>query len=119
MPDSSSGVPTPGLKIDTTTSDDSTVVSLSGRLTAEATAKLKDEVKSLFPRSKRLVLDLSALSFMDSSGLGAVVSIYISARHAGCELRLINLSKQVRELLRLTRVLSLFETCGVYNIRMP
>ena len=55
---------------------------------------------------------------MDSSGLGAVVGVYVTAKKAGCDLQLINLSKRVRELLGLTNLLSVFETTGQYFIKM-
>jgi anti-anti-sigma regulatory factor len=55
---------------------------------------------------------------MDSSGLGGVVSVYISARKAGCPFQLINLSTRVRELLGLTNLLAVFETTGRYFIKM-
>ena len=72
----------------------------------------------LLARKKRIVLDLSELGRMDSSGLGAIVAIYVSAKAAGCELELINLNKQIRELLRLTNLLSVFAECGQQGIRM-
>ena len=49
----------------------------SGWLTAEFTAKFKSEVKALVPGAKRLVLDLAPLTYMDSSGIGAVVGIFL------------------------------------------
>jgi len=99
--------------------EDATVVQCSGRLTLDFTATLKSEVKNLIPQSKRIVLDLTGLAFMDSSGLGAIVSLYVSAKKAGCELGLINFNKQVRELLGITHVLSVFESIGQCNVRIP
>ena len=113
-----SNVPTSRLKLDVHTTEDATAVRLSGRLTADAAATFKEEVKALIPQSKRLVLDLSEVAYMDSSGLGAVVSVYISAKKAGCDLQLINLSKRVKELLGLTNLLSVFETTGQYFVKM-
>ncbi|MGE5326802.1 MAG: STAS domain-containing protein [Deltaproteobacteria bacterium] len=91
---------------------DETVVVCSGWLTAEFTAKFKSEVKSLLPGPKRLVLDLAPLTYMDSSGIGAVVSVYVSARTAGCAFRTANMSRHVRELFKMTHLLSLFEATG-------
>ena len=85
---------------------------MQGRLTADVAAILRNEVKSLIPHTKRIVLDLSALTRMDSSGLGRLAGLYVSCRTAGCELRLINLSKHVSELLGMTNLLSMFEACG-------
>jgi len=106
------------LKLEASQQDGGTLLRLSGRLAYDEAAAFKDEVKRRIPQAKRIVLDLTDLTFMDSSGLGAIVSVYVSAKAGGCELGLINLNKQIRELLRFTRVLSLFEPCGRYPIRM-
>ena len=111
-------VPASRLKLDVHTAEDATVVRLSGNLTRDDIAAFKEKVKALIQQSKRLVLDLSEVAYMDSSGLGAVVSVYISAKKAGCDLQLINLSKRVRELLGMTHLLSVFETTGQYFIKM-
>jgi len=113
------GVSASRLKLEVSEQDGVTMLRLSGRLTLADTAAFKDEVKRRLPQTKRIALDLTDLTFMDSSGLGAIVSVYVSAKAAGCELGLINLNKQLRELLRFTRVLSLFEACGQYPMRMP
>jgi len=114
--------PVPGsasrLKLEVSDDDGVATVRLSGRLVLAETAAFKGEVKRRIPQAKRIVLDLTDLTFMDSSGLGAIVSLYVSTKAAGCELGLINLNKQLRELLRFTRVLSLFEACGQYPMRM-
>ena len=110
--------PTSRLKLDVSTVEDATVVRLSGNLTRDDAPSFKEQVKALIPQTKRLVLDLSEVVYMDSSGLGAVVSVYISAKKAGCDLQLINLSKRVRELLGLTNLLSVFETTGQYFVKM-
>ena len=112
------GVSASRLKVEVSDQNGVTVVRLSGRLVYAETAAFKDEVKRRMPQAKRIVLDLTDLTFMDSAGLGVIVSLYVSAKAAGCELGLINLNKQLRELLRFTRVLSLFEVCGQYPMKM-
>jgi anti-sigma B factor antagonist len=92
------------------------VVKCAGRLTAENSAVLKSHVRSMIPQAKRLVLDLTDLVSMDSSGLGTVVGLYVSARHAKCEFELVNLSKKVRELLGLSNLLGVFEDCGKFGV---
>lgn len=106
-------------RIQIVTKDGETRVRCSGRLNSEASEGFKSDVKALIPQTRRLVLDLTDLTHMDSSGLGALVSIYVSCKNAKCELELINLSRNVRELLGLTKVLSLFEACGAYMVKMP
>jgi anti-anti-sigma factor len=99
--------------------EDATVVCCTGRLTTETSQLLKTEVKVLLPNKRRVILDLTDLGYMDSSGLGALVGLYISAKGARCELQLVNLSPRIRELLSLTNVLSVFESSGRYGTRMP
>jgi len=94
-------------------------VKCTGRLTSEWTPVPKDEVKALLPVAGTVVLDLTEGSYMDSSGLGAVVSLYVSGKRVGCELRLINFNQRVRELLGLTHLLSALEACGEYLIKLP
>lgn len=111
--------PPTGLKLRVNPRDDATMVVCSGRLTASVTPQFRAEISELIPKTKRVVLDLSALSFMDSSGLGSLVSLYVTARRSGCGLELINLSGHVRKLLGLTNMLSIFESCGQYYTKMP
>jgi len=98
---------------------ETTVVRCRGNLTAEVTESFREEIKALIPQSREIVLDLTEVRHMDSSGLGSVVRLYVSARSANCDLRLINFNKRVRQLLGLTNLLSVFETCGEFRIRMP
>ncbi len=107
------------LRLETRSGSDGPTVRCLGRLTSDSAAFLKSAVKPLMPGAKCVTLDLSGLTFMDSAGLGAVVSLYVSAKSAHCGLRLINLNQHVKKLLGLTKVLSLFEACGEYLIKMP
>ena len=97
------------LKLHTSVGEDATVVRCTGRLTIETSELLKTEVRPLLMNKRRVILDLSDLAQMDSIGLGAMVGLYISARRAGCELQLVNLSPRIRELLSMTNIVSLFE----------
>jgi anti-anti-sigma factor len=110
--------PASGMNLRISTQEDATVVVCAGQLTAEVKEEFKAEISALIPKASRIVLDLSNVSYMDSSGLGTVVGLYVSARKAGVELQLINLSQRVRELLGMTNVLSVFESCGQYFVRM-
>jgi len=119
MPANTAEAPATGLKLRIRTTEGVTVVECHGRLTAEIAATFKEEVRGLLPQAKRVVLELGKVTYMDSSGLGAVVGLYVSAKKSGCELQLNNLTKRIRELLGMTKLLSVFETCGQYPIRMP
>ena len=112
-------VPASGLELKVYIEEGATVVRCSGQLTAGLTANLKEQVKELIPRAKLIVLDLTDLQHIDSSGLGTIVALYVSARRANCDLRLISFNKRMRELLGMTNLLSVFEACGQYFIRMP
>lgn len=116
---SPASLPAPGLELAVHIQDGATVVRCSGRLIAGVTATFRDRVRELMPGARVIVLDLTDLEHMDSSGLGAVVGLYVSARRAGCELRLVNFNKRIRELLGMTNLLSVFEACGQYFTKMP
>ena len=94
-------------------------VRCTGKLIAGNTEILQTEVRSLLPGAKRIVLDLTDLGYMDSSGLGSIIGLYVSVKSAGGRLEVINLSARVRQLFSITNVLSLFEVCGEQNIRLP
>jgi anti-sigma B factor antagonist len=114
-----SSVPVRTLTLDTFPWEDATVVRCSGRLTVETSQALKMKVKPLLPDRRRVILDLTHLVQMDSSGLGVLVALYISAKGAKCELELVNLSPRVRELLGLTNLLRIFEDCARNGTRFP
>jgi anti-sigma B factor antagonist len=75
-----------------------------GRITIETSNVFKSEVKSLAPNNKSVLADMSAVTYVDSSGLGAVLGTYVSAKSAGCELKLVNVHPHVRDLLNLTHL---------------
>ena len=97
--------------------DDCAEVRCSGRLVAGVNDRLYTEVSQLIPSCKRILLDLTDLTHMDSSGLGTLVRLYVSAKSAGCALLLFNIGKPIRQLLGITHLLSVFEVIGNNNIR--
>ena len=112
-------ISTPGLNLHIATHADTVVVNCRGNLTFETSDFVKREVKSRMPDKGRMVLDLSELTRMDSSGLGAVVALYLSARNKSCDFELMNLNKQIRDLLAISNLLSIFETVGRHGMRIP
>jgi anti-anti-sigma factor len=94
-------------------------VECRGPLTLEYAQRFKEEVKRLIGVNQRVVLDLTGVSRMDSSGLGTIVSLYVSARSRNCRLEVINLNQRVRELFALSNLFAIFETCGRDGIRIP
>jgi len=85
------------------------VVRCSGRINSNTTDLLKVTVRSLMLENKTVVLDLGNVSYMDSSGLGALVGLYVSAKRSSCSLKLVKLSDRLKELLSITRLAPLFE----------
>jgi anti-anti-sigma factor len=107
------------LRLQTQHRDDATVIECAGSLTLENVAALKSHGKTVIPQSRRIVLDLKEVTRMDSAGLGAVVGLYVSARRAKCDLLLINYNKSIRDLLGITQLLSVFESCAQSGMRFP
>jgi anti-sigma B factor antagonist len=119
MPVDPANVSAGGLELRTFTQGDVLVVACAGKLISENAAHLKNHVKAMMPREKRIALELIEITRMDSAGLGTLVGLYISAKNANCELRLVNLSKPVRDLLGLSHLLSVFEAQGSCGTRLP
>ena len=101
-----------GFRVQHREGEDCTTVECFGRLTSENVPLLKDAMREACGRKGRIVLDLKEVPMMDSSGLGAVVTLHVSARTRGCQLEVVNASKQILELFSIANVLSLFESTG-------
>jgi anti-anti-sigma factor len=101
-----------GFRVQRRESEDCTVVECFGRLTIENVPLLRDAMREVCERKGRIVLDLQEVPMMDSSGLGAIVTLHVSARTRGCRLEVVNASKQILEIFSITNVLSLFEGAG-------
>ena len=102
-------IPTPSLKLTTEKTRDATIVHCTGRITSATNAVLQETVRGLIPDNKHIILDLTGVEYIDSSGLGALVALYVSGRRADCKIDLVNLGQRIKELLRITRLASLFE----------
>lgn len=91
--------------------DGVSVVALDGRIVlGEETSSLRDKVKSLVGEGKKtVVLNMNGVTMIDSSGLGALVAAYTSAKAGGATLRLCNLGAHFNQLLQMTRLLTVFE----------
>lgn len=88
-----------------------TTVTCHGRLVSENSAQIKEIVKPLLPLGGRIVIDLSDVNYIDSSGLGALVGLKISATKQGMViLEFVNMAPRVLELLRLTNLAHLLSS---------
>jgi anti-sigma B factor antagonist len=86
------------------------VVDCSGRLVfGEESASLREVVKKLVLQSPKVVLNLHEVNYIDSGGLGTLVSLYTTARNAGGSVKLARLSQRVGDLLQVTKLLTIFE----------
>jgi len=102
-------IPIPELQLETSRTQDEILVRCTGRITSTSSAMLHTTVRSLIPETKRVVLDLTDVSYMDSSGLGAIVGIYLSAKRHQRELKLINLNQRLKDLFRIMNLAKVFE----------
>jgi anti-anti-sigma factor len=88
-----------------------TTIICHGRVVSQTSDQLKAVVKPLIPKGGKIVLDLTGVNYMDSSGLGTLVGLKVSAMKEGyCKLELVNLSARVKELLRLSNLTQLFSS---------
>jgi anti-sigma B factor antagonist len=92
--------------------DDVVVLDLSGRITiGEGTVILRDTIRKLLEAGDRkFILNLSNCDYIDSSGLGELVTSFTTVRNAGGELKLVNLTRRVQDLLQITKLLTVFES---------
>ena len=101
------------MSIDFTTrqSDDITIVDLKGRITlGEGSVTVRDTVHDLLSKGqKRILLNLGDVNYIDSSGLGELVSAFTAARKQGGELKLLNLTKKIHDLLQITKLYTVFD----------
>jgi anti-anti-sigma factor len=88
-----------------------TTIECHGKLVSDNTAEIRALVQPLIQRGGRIVLDLTDLEYLDSSGLGALVGLKVSAINRGlCVLELVNLTPRVKKLLSITNLLQLFSS---------
>ncbi len=99
------------MKASTRQMDGVTIVDLSGRITlGEGSVVLRDTIRELVGKgSKKILLNLGDVTYIDSSGIGELVSAFTTVRNQGGELKLLNLTKKVHDLLRMTKLDTLFD----------
>jgi anti-anti-sigma factor len=86
-----------------------TIVKCYGRLVGDASGQLKETVKALILDGGRIVIDLAGVEHLDSSALGALVGLKVSAiNHGYCILELDNVTPRILELLRITNLTHMF-----------
>lgn len=87
------------------------VVDMSGRITlGEGSVVLRDSIRDLIGKgNKKILLNLGDVTYIDSSGIGELVSAFTAVRREGGELKLLNLTKKVHDLLQITKLYTVFD----------
>jgi anti-sigma B factor antagonist len=88
-----------------------TVLEANGRITlGEGGVTLRDAIQdALQTGTKKLVLDMGGVSYMDSSGVGELTAAYTSARNKGCEVKLLHLTRRMDDLMQITKLATIFD----------
>lgn len=100
------------MRIDTRTVNGITVLDVHGKVTiGEGSAEIRNKVRELLQNgSKKILLNLGDVNYIDSTGIGELVSSYTTMTNQGGELKLLHLTKKIRELLAITKLLTVFDT---------
>jgi len=99
------------MEIHTRTVGDVHVLDISGKITlGEATKTIRHTISDLLQNGgKKIVLNLTDVNYIDSSGIGELVRTYTTVTKEGTELKLLNLTKKIREVLMITKLLTVFQ----------
>ena len=99
------------LKSSTRQVDGVTILDLSGRITlGEGSVVLRDTIREVLGKGeKKILLNLGDVTYIDSSGIGELVSAFTAVRKEGGELKLLNLTKKVHDLLQITKLYTVFD----------
>ena len=99
------------MKASTRQVDGITVVDLSGRITlGEGSVVLRDTIRDLIAKGdKKILLNLGEVTYIDSSGIGELVSAFTAVKSRDGEMKLLHLTKKVRDLLQITKLFTVFE----------
>lgn len=98
------------LKLEAEKRSSETIVRAIGRITTATSAMLENTLRDLIPAGKRIVLDLTNVDHIDSTGLGALVSVYMHARRTYCDLEFANPKQHIRDLFKVSGLASVFES---------
>jgi anti-sigma B factor antagonist len=88
-----------------------TVIDVSGRITlGEGSSNVRETIRELLGKGNRkILLNLGDVTYIDSSGIGELVSAFTSVANQGGQLKLLNLTKRVKDLLQITKLYTVFE----------
>jgi anti-sigma B factor antagonist len=99
------------LKIDTREVGHATILDVQGRIVlGEETHALRDAVRGLIAEGKtKIILNLAEVDYIDSSGVGELVGSFTTVRNSGGELKLLNLTQKVQDILHVTKLYTVFD----------
>jgi anti-sigma B factor antagonist len=99
------------MKIEMRTVGDVRILDCSGKITlGEGTMAVRNTVRDILKdNGKKILLNLANVNYIDSSGIGELVSTYTTVTNNGGQLKLLNLTKKINELLQITKLLTVFQ----------
>jgi len=99
------------VKLTTRQVGDVTVIDVAGRITlGEGSSVLRDAMRDMVSKNqKKILLNLGDVSYIDSSGIGELVSGFTTVTNSGGALKLLNLNKRVKDLLQITKLYTVFD----------
>ena len=97
------------LKLEAEKEPSETTVRATGRITTSSSATLEKTLRDLIPEGNRIVLDLSNVDYIDSAGLGALVSVFMHAKRTNCAMKIANPKQRIRDLFNRSGLASVFE----------
>lgn len=108
---------TRGLKLELEEKADETIIHCTGKINAENAEAFQTEIRGLIPASRghvdaitlRIVLDLTSVTHVDSTGLGALLGAWTAAQRKGCDLEIANLNPHVGKLVEITKLDTVFK----------
>ena len=101
---SESAAPAQELRLETEKKPEAVLVRCTGRIVFGTTPLLQSTVRPLISENNRVALDLNNVSYLDSSGLGTIVGLWVTAKKNRCDLKLFHLSERMKEILHTTNL---------------
>ena len=100
------------MKIETRAVGEIKILDFSGQITlGEGTKEVRDAVRSILDQGgNKIILNLGGVNYIDSSGVGELVSTFASVTNKGGQLRLVHLTKRIKEMLTITKLLTVFQS---------
>lgn len=81
----------------------------SGKITLATASLLQQTIRGLIPEAKRILLDLTNVNYIDSSGIGTIVGLYLAASRVQCDLKVVNAQPRVSDLFEITKLSAVLE----------